>query len=95
MLIQEFSVYQHLFLFRTPVDVAKYGVSSQLQNIGNVENKGFELALGVTPIRERQLTWNIQGNLAYNKNEITNLGNHQELNTNNYSILRKHVLIQS
>ena len=76
-------------LLTVPVDVAKYGVSSQLQNIGNVENKGFELALGVTPIRERQLTWNIQGNLAYNKNEITNLGNHQELNTNNYSILRK------
>ena len=43
-------------LLTVPVDVAKYGVSSQLQNIGNVENKGFELALGVTPIRERQLT---------------------------------------
>lgn len=76
-------------LLTVPVDVAKYGVSTQLQNIGNVENRGFELTLGYTPIRRKNLTWNIQGNFAYNKNEITSLGQYSELTVNRYSILRE------
>ncbi|MBR1933049.1 MAG: SusC/RagA family TonB-linked outer membrane protein, partial [Prevotella sp.] len=32
-------------LLTVPVDVAKYGVSSQLQNVGNVENRGIEASL--------------------------------------------------
>ncbi len=76
-------------LLNVPVDVAKYGVSSQLQNVGNVENKGFELSVDVTPVRSQQLTWNIQGNIAYNKNEVTSLGDHEVLNVSSYTILRK------
>ena len=76
-------------LLTVPVDVAKYGVSSQLQNIGNVVNRGFEVSLDFTPIRNKRLLWNIQGNLGYNKNEVTSLGDYEELNVNSYTILRK------
>ena len=76
-------------LLTVPVDVAKYGVSSQLQNVGNVENRGIEISLDFIPVKKAGITWNIQGNLAYNKNEITSLGNYQELNVNSYTILRK------
>ena len=76
-------------LLNVPVDVAKYGVSSQLQNVGNVENRGFEVSAAFTPVRNRRLLWNIQGNLGYNRNEVTSLGDYDELNVNSYTILRK------
>ena len=76
-------------LLNVPVDVAKFGVSSQLQNVGNVENKGFEISVDFTPVRNKHLLWNIQANLGYNKNEVTSLGDYDELNVNSYTILRK------
>ena len=76
-------------LLNVPVDVAKYGVSSQLQNVGNVENKGLEVSVDITPIRKKHLLWNIQGNMGYNKNKVTSLGDYDELNVNSYTILRK------
>lgn len=76
-------------LLVVPVDVAKYGVSSQLQNIGNVENRGLELSLGVTPISRKKLRWNISANAAWNTNRLTSLGNHEQLQTASYTILRE------
>ena len=76
-------------LLVVPVDVAKYGVSSQLQNIGNVENRGLELTLGATPISRKGLRWTVNANAAWNHNELTSLGNNDQLLTNSYSLLRK------
>lgn len=76
-------------LLTVPVDVGKYGVSSQLQNVGNVENRGLEISVDFIAVKKAGITWNIQGNMGYNKNEITSLGNYEELNVNNYTILRK------
>ncbi len=49
------------------------GFSSGLKNIGEVENKGFELAVNATPI-EGNFIWNTSLNLTYNKNKVLNLG---------------------
>ena len=49
------------------------GFSSGLKNIGEVENKGFELAINATPI-EGDFTWNTSLNLTYNKNKVLDLG---------------------
>lgn len=76
-------------LLIVPVDVAKYGVSSQLQNIGNVENRGLELSLGVTPVSRKDLRWNISANAAWNTNRLTSVGDHEQLQTASYTILRK------
>lgn len=76
-------------LLVVPVDVAKYGVSSQLQNVGNVENHGIELSLGITPIAQKNLRWTLSANTAWNTNRLTSLGNHTQLQTASYTILRK------
>ena len=76
-------------LLVVPVDVAKYGVSSQLQNVGNVENRGLELSLGVTPVSRKDLRWTLSANAAWNRNQLTSLGNHEQLQTASYTILRK------
>jgi TonB-linked SusC/RagA family outer membrane protein len=76
-------------LLVVPVDVAKYGVSSQLQNVGNVENRGLELSLGVTPISHKDLRWTLAANAAWNTNRLTSLGNHEQLQTASYTILKK------
>ena len=50
------------------------GVTSQLQNVGNVVNKGVELSLSATLLKRRRLSWLATVNLAYNHNEITDMG---------------------
>ena len=43
------------------------------QNIGSLENKGFEATIGAKPIQTKDLYWTIDYNFTYNKNEITDL----------------------
>ena len=50
------------------------GVTSQLQNVGNVVNKGVELSVSANLIQRKNLFWGISANAAYNKNEITDMG---------------------
>ena len=50
------------------------GVSTQLQNVGNVVNKGIELAVSASLLRRRHLSWTVSANIAHNKNEITDMG---------------------
>ncbi|GHT61814.1 SusC/RagA family TonB-linked outer membrane protein [Bacteroidia bacterium] len=51
-------------------------VSNQLQtvNLGNVTNKGFELALKARLIERQKFTWTVSANFARNVNKITKLG---------------------
>ena len=44
-----------------------------VKNIGDMENKGVEFNLNVEPIRKKELRWNANFNITYNKNTITNL----------------------
>ncbi len=50
------------------------GVTSQLQNVGNVVNKGLELSVNTTLLQGKDFSWTISANAAYNKNEITDMG---------------------
>jgi len=43
------------------------------QNVGNLENDGFEFALNVVPIEQKDLHWEVGFNVSYNKNKITKL----------------------
>lgn len=49
------------------------GLTKFLQNIGSVRNKGYELAIDATPIRSKQFKWNLNYNVAINKNEVLKL----------------------
>jgi len=66
-------------LLRVPSDLMTTGVSSQIRNVGNVANKGFELAVTYNPIHKRKQSLSLTANVAYNKNEITSLGSNKQI----------------
>ena len=73
------------------------GVTSQLQNVGNVVNKGLELSVSISPLPSRGggrggvFQWTITANAAYNKNEITDMGTTNDViqGSDKQQILRK------
>ena len=77
-------------LLLVPVGFAS-GVTSQLQNVGNVVNKGVELSVNATLLQRRKLQWTVSANAAYNKNEITDMGTTNDviLGSDKQQILRR------
>lgn len=67
------------------------GVTTQLQNVGNVENKGLELSVSATLLKRRGLIWTLSANIAHNRNEITDMGqtNNVIQGSDNEQILRR------
>ena len=67
------------------------GVTSQLQNVGNVENKGIELAVNTILVERDNLTWSASANAAINQNKITDMGKTDNViqGSDNQQILRK------
>ncbi|WP_437917981.1 SusC/RagA family TonB-linked outer membrane protein [Sphingobacterium sp. LRF_L2] len=47
--------------------------NEQLRNVGNLTNKGIEFSLHATPIQRTNFQWTLSGNIAYNRNRITEL----------------------
>jgi len=43
-------------------------------NAGNIENKGFDMSLNISPIRTKDLSWNISINGGKNINKVTKSG---------------------
>ncbi|MBP5366769.1 MAG: TonB-dependent receptor [Bacteroidales bacterium] len=77
-------------LLDVPVGFAT-GVVSQMQNVGNVENKGAEFAINVSIIEQKELVWTASANIAYNQNTITDMGVTDNViqGSDNQQILRK------
>ncbi|MEO5563111.1 MAG: SusC/RagA family TonB-linked outer membrane protein [Chitinophagaceae bacterium] len=46
---------------------------SLLTNVGNMENRGVEVVLNTTPVKNGKVTWDFGFNVTYNKSKITNL----------------------
>ncbi|HEX9511934.1 MAG TPA: SusC/RagA family TonB-linked outer membrane protein [Puia sp.] len=49
------------------------GYAQQYINAGNIQNQGLELVLNATPIKSKDLTWDIAANLSLNRNKIVRL----------------------
>ena len=49
------------------------GYTRALLNVGEISNKGVELLLTGSPMREENFQWDVSYNLAYNKSEIKQL----------------------
>lgn len=59
------------------------GFTSQVRNIGRMENKGWEFEANFEIIRKEEMSFSIGGNLATNANEVLELakdGNGEEIN---------------
>lgn len=61
-------------LINVPI-AANSGFSTQLQNVGSVRNRGLELQLSTAAISGKDFKWNINFNIATNRNEIIKLSN--------------------
>jgi len=46
----------------------------EYENIGSMESKGVEFAINTIPVKNKDLTWELGFNIAYNKSQITDLG---------------------
>jgi TonB-linked SusC/RagA family outer membrane protein len=61
-----------------PIDPSS-GYTTQTTNIGDVQNKGFELAFFGTPIKTKDFMWKISVNYAQNQNEVLSLEGADEI----------------
>ena len=67
----EFDYYRHLtkdMVFNVPLSLTS-GMSSIPTNVGELENKGFEFSVGVTPVRTDKVDWTLTFVGSANKNE--------------------------
>lgn len=69
------------YFYNTTEDLLLYvtipsslGFSSVLKNSGSLENKGFELSLNYIAIDRQDFRWDINGNISFLRNKITDLG---------------------
>jgi TonB-linked SusC/RagA family outer membrane protein len=60
-------------LLNVPVP-AYTGFTSQLTNIGSMENKGIELTISSRNIQNKSFTWTTDFNISRNRNVVTKLG---------------------
>lgn len=62
-------------IYTYDVDPIMVPVGYVVANGGSMSNKGIELSLSATPVKNSDFSWTTSVNLAHNKNEITSLTN--------------------
>jgi len=51
------------------------GISSMLDNVGNLQNKGFEIDLGLNPVKTDNFRWDIKGSYTTYRTKVVSLAN--------------------
>ena len=68
----------HDLLLNTPIPFTS-GFGSTLLNIGNVRNRGFDLAINAINL-DGQVSWRTSLNFSINRNQVTNLASDEDIN---------------
>ena len=55
------------------------GIASQLQNVGELENKGWELGINTKNFIGKDFTWSTNFNISSNKNKVLKLADNKDL----------------
>lgn len=63
-----------LYLYN--VSVPPFTYNTLLANIGSMRNSGTEIAIGITPLRAKDIELNINANIAFQQNKILSLSGH-------------------
>jgi TonB-linked SusC/RagA family outer membrane protein len=58
------------------------GYSSLLDNFGSLENKGFEILLTGTPVKNKDWSWDVTAIYNHNRNKMVGIGQAASLTTN-------------
>lgn len=69
------------------------GGASYARNIGSMENRGLEFALGGTPVSSGKLKWTTNLTLSFNKNKVLSLGGLDSVVVNNVGSAQNGVAI--
>ena len=56
---------------------ASSGYTSAMMNIGSMRNRGWEFTIDATPVKTRKFEWDVNVNLAVNRNIVTGLNENQ------------------
>ena len=64
--------------------IAGSGYESQYRNIGSTRNRGVELTLNMPLVQRDNFSLNLGGNIAYNKNVVTDLGGMEKITAQSY-----------
>jgi TonB-linked SusC/RagA family outer membrane protein len=59
-------------LFQNPMPSSQ-GYTSQWANVGEISNKGYEIAISAVAVQKKDITWSINFNIAGNKNKLVAL----------------------
>ena len=51
------------------------GLARLKGNVGKMKLKGYEIELGITPVRSQNITWDVRANLAASQSEVLSLDN--------------------
>ncbi len=62
-------------LYSYSVPAAQYYVSSLFANVGQMENKGWEVSLTAIPVKTHDFSWNTTFNISFNHNNLKKLSN--------------------
>ena len=65
------------------------GFGSIMDNIGRMENKGFEVEIASTNIDRGNFLWTTSFNLSHNKNKVVELADVEEYFSNSYYIVKE------
>lgn len=69
-----------------PISAAS-GLTSATVNAGRIDNWGWEVQLGLVPIKTQNFTWNIDANWSQNRNEVVELLHNDVSDVSNLLIL--------
>jgi TonB-linked SusC/RagA family outer membrane protein len=71
-------------LWEYAVATPPYQYSTIMANAGEIRNSGFELALSIVPVKNKNLEWSSNITFSTNKNELRALGNEKFTSPVNY-----------
>lgn len=59
-------------LFAVPLSQVS-GFSSITENVGKLQNKGYEVTINATPVQTKNFSWDLSFNISHNKNKMLTL----------------------
>ena len=73
-------------LLNTVVLASSSGFTRTIQNVGSIQNKGFEFDLSAK-VLTGEFNWDLSANISFNRNEVTGLYKGEDLFTSSVSVL--------
>lgn len=84
--IDYYNRYTHALLLQKPLSVT-VGNTSQLDNIGAMNNHGMELNINYDIVKTKDIRWSVGGNITLNKNKVTKLVENKDIQNTSFSYL--------